>query len=65
MISWILRKLGYVSIVSFDNTIVYYTGRLRSQKAVIDTQEKLLYNSKRKIKDLEETVEILRCDYNA
>jgi hypothetical protein len=65
MIDWIANKLGYVHRSAFESSIVYYTGRLRSQKAVIDTQQDILYNNRRKIEDLEETVEILRCNYNA
>ena len=65
MISWILNRLGYIRNDSVENIAVYYTGRLRSQKAVIDTQRELLYNNRRKIEDLEETVEILRGNYNA
>ncbi len=65
MIDWIARRFGYVKLDSIESTAVYYTGRLESQKAVIDSQAELLYNSRRKIEDLNETVKILRCDYNA
>ena len=64
MLDYIARKLGYVREDSLKNTISYYTGRLRSQKAVIDTQQNLLYNNRLKIADLEETCQILRRDYD-
>ena len=64
MLDYIAKKLGYVREDSLKNTIAYYTGRIRSQKAVIDTQQNLLYNNRLKIADLEETCQILRRDYD-
>ncbi len=48
MIDWIARRFGYVKLDSIESTAVYYTGRLESQKAVIDSQAELLYNSRRR-----------------
>ena len=65
MIKWVLRKFGYVPKASIDTALVYYTGRIQSQKATIDMQNKMLYKRKREIKDLKETIQILRNDYYA
>ena len=65
MIKWVLKKFGYVRESAIDAALVYYTGRIQTQKATIDTQTKMLYKRNREIKDLKETIQILRNDYYA
>lgn len=65
MIKWVMKKLGYVPESAIDATLIYYTGRIQSQKATIDMQTKMLYKRHKEIRDLKKTIQLLRSDYYA
>ena len=65
MLDWIAGKLGYVPESSFTRVITYYNGRINRQKVELDRKSEMMYKASRKIKDLQETVKVLRSEEHA
>ena len=65
MLDWIAGKLGYVPESSFTRVVTYYNGRINRQKVELDRKTDMVYKASRKIKDLQQTVKILRTEYHA